>query len=82
MASDKLKILTDSNFDKVEKLQAWADEHGRSMTEVALSWLASQPVVGSVIAGATSPEQVVANAAATKTDLTADEVAEIGALMA
>ena len=74
--------MTDSNFDKVEKLQAWADEHDRSMTEVALSWLASQPVVGSVIAGATSPEQVVANAAATKTDLTTDEVAEIGALMA
>ena len=74
--------MTDANFDRVEKLEAWADAHGRSMTEVALSWLASQPVVGSVIAGATSAEQVQANAAATKTDLTTDEVAEIGALMA
>jgi aryl-alcohol dehydrogenase-like predicted oxidoreductase len=74
--------MTDANFDRVEKLEAWAAEHGRSMTEVALSWLASQPVVGSVIAGATSAEQVAANAAATKTDLTAAEVAEIGAFMA
>ncbi len=74
--------LTDANFDRIEKLESWATEHGRSMTEVALSWLASQPVVGSVIAGATSPEQVQANAAATKTDLTPAEVAEIGALVA
>ena len=74
--------LTDTNFDRLERMQAWADAHDRSMTEVALSWLASQPVVGSVIAGATSAEQVQANAAATKTDLTAVEVAEIGALMA
>ena len=73
--------MTDANFDRAEKLEAWAAEHGRSMTEVALSWLASQPVVGSVIAGATSAAQVQANAAATKTDLTAAEVAAIGALM-
>ena len=74
--------LTDANFDRIEKMEAWATARGRSMTEVALSWLASQPVVGSVIAGATSADQVRANAAATKTDLTADEVAELGALMA
>jgi aryl-alcohol dehydrogenase-like predicted oxidoreductase len=74
--------LTDANFDRIEKMEAWAAAHGRSMTEVALSWLASQPVVGSVIAGATSADQVRANAEATKTDLTADEVAELGALMA
>ncbi len=74
--------LNDANFDRLERLEAWGAAHGRSMTEIALSWLASQPVVGSVIAGATSAEQVQANAAATKTDLTADEVAEIGALAA
>ncbi len=56
--------------------------HDRSLTEVALSWLASQPVVSSVIAGATKPEQIVANAAATKVDLTAEEITEIGALVA
>lgn len=74
-------VMTDANFDRVERLEAWAAEHGRSMTGVALSWLASQPVVGSVIAGATSPDQVRANAELTTTDLTAEEVAEIGRLM-
>jgi aryl-alcohol dehydrogenase-like predicted oxidoreductase len=73
--------LTDANFDKVEALEGWAKEHDRTLTEVALSWLASQPVVGSVIAGATSAEQVTANASMTKTDLTAADVAEIGELV-
>jgi aryl-alcohol dehydrogenase-like predicted oxidoreductase len=74
-------VLTDANFDKIEALEGWAKEHDRTLTEVALSWLASQPVVGSVIAGATSAEQVTANAAMTKTDLTPAEVAEIGELV-
>jgi aryl-alcohol dehydrogenase-like predicted oxidoreductase len=74
-------VLSDDNFTKLEKLEAWAKEHDRTLIEVALSWLASQPVVGSVIAGATSAEQVKVNAASTKTDLTAAEVAEIGELI-
>ena len=48
----------DTNHTKVEKLEAWAAEHGRSLTEVALSYLASNPVTASVISGASSPEQV------------------------
>jgi aryl-alcohol dehydrogenase-like predicted oxidoreductase len=74
-------VLTDANFTKIEALEGWAKEHDRSLAEVALSWLASQPVVASVIAGATSAEQVTANAAATKTDLTPAEIAEIGDLV-
>jgi aryl-alcohol dehydrogenase-like predicted oxidoreductase len=74
-------VRTDENFTKIERLEAWAREHGRTMTEVALSWLASQPVVGSVIAGATSAEQVTANAAATRTDLTPAEIGEIGEIV-
>jgi len=74
-------VLHDDNFDKLERLDAWGDEHGRALTEIALSWLASHPVVSSVIAGATSAEQVRANAAATRADLTADEVEEIAALV-
>jgi aryl-alcohol dehydrogenase-like predicted oxidoreductase len=46
-------VLTDANFTKIEALEGWAKEHDRTLVEVALSWLASQPVVGSVIAGAT-----------------------------
>lgn len=74
--------LNDTNHTKVEKLEAWAAEHGRSITEVALSYLASNPVTASVIAGATSPEQVATNAAATKTDLTNEERAELATLVA
>jgi aryl-alcohol dehydrogenase-like predicted oxidoreductase len=73
--------LSDTNFTKLEQLDTWAAARGRTLHEVALSWLASQPVVGSVIAGATSGAQVTANVAATKTDLTAAEIAEIGELV-
>ena len=74
-------VLTDENFTKVERLEAWAKAHDRSVLDVSLSWLASQSVVGSVIAGATSPEQVRVNAEATRTDLSEADVAEIGALV-
>ena len=57
-------VLHDDNFDKLDRLEQWGKEHDRTLTEVALSWLASQPAVSSVIAGATSPEQVTMNAAA------------------
>jgi aryl-alcohol dehydrogenase-like predicted oxidoreductase len=74
-------VLTEENFTKVERLEEWAKAHDMSMPEVSLSWLASQPVVGSVIAGATSPEQVRANADATRTDLSPAEIAAIGAVV-
>ena len=59
------KLLSDERFGAVEALDAFARDHGHSLTELALSWLASNPLVASVIAGATSPTQVRANAAAT-----------------
>lgn len=58
--------LTDERFDLVERLTAFADARGHTLLEFALSWLASQPEVATVIAGATSPEQVRANTAAAK----------------
>ena len=75
-------VLHDGNFDKLDRLEAWGNEHGRTLTEIALSWLASQDVVSSVIAGATSADQVRTNAAATHADLTAAEVAEVAELVA
>ena len=75
-------VLHDDNFDKLDRLEQWGKEHDRTLTEVALSWLASQQAVSSVIAGATSPEQVTMNAAATRTDLTPEEITEIAALVA
>ena len=54
-------MLSDANFDKVEALAAFADERGLSLLQVALGGLASRPTVASVIAGATTPEQITAN---------------------
>lgn len=59
--SDK---LTDEAFDRVEALERFAAERGRPLLELALAALASEPGVAGVIAGATKPEQVRANAAA------------------
>jgi aryl-alcohol dehydrogenase-like predicted oxidoreductase len=56
--------LTDDAFDKVEALESYAQSHGVSLLEVAIGGLAAQPAIASVIAGATKPEQVRANAAA------------------
>ncbi len=74
-------FASDEKFEVVERLQAYAASHGHTLAELALSWLAGAPTVGSVIAGATSPEQVRANAAATGAwKLTAAERAEVDAL--
>jgi aryl-alcohol dehydrogenase-like predicted oxidoreductase len=54
--------LTDSNFDIVEALEAFARERGVALLDVVIGGLAAQPQVVSVIAGAMSPEQVTANA--------------------
>jgi aryl-alcohol dehydrogenase-like predicted oxidoreductase len=75
------RFANDENFGVVEQLTAYAEAHGHSLTELALSWLAGTPRVGSVIAGATSPEQVRSNAAATTAwQLTEAERAEVGAI--
>jgi aryl-alcohol dehydrogenase-like predicted oxidoreductase len=73
-------LLSDRNFDIVEAATAWAAERGHSVLELALAWLAAKPVVASVIAGATKPDQVRANAKAATWILTPEEVAEVDAL--
>jgi aryl-alcohol dehydrogenase-like predicted oxidoreductase len=59
------QLLGDEQFDTVDALDGFAQEHGHTLPELALSWLASNPLVASVIAGATSAAQVRQNAAAT-----------------
>ena len=56
--------LAAADFDRIEALQAYADERGVPLLHVAVGGLAAQPAVASVIAGATSAEQVRANVAA------------------
>jgi len=73
--------MSDKNFDKVEKLEAWAAERGHTLLELAFAWLLGHEVVSSVIAGATSPEQVKTNAATAAWELTPEEVKEVGDLI-
>jgi aryl-alcohol dehydrogenase-like predicted oxidoreductase len=57
-------LYDDAPWDALEAFQAFCDERGITMLEATFGWLLSHPVLSSVIAGATSPEQVRANAAA------------------
>ena len=69
--------LDDAKLDRVEELRSWAESHGVSLLDVAIGGLLAQPAVASVIAGATKPEQVRANAQAGAWEPTADELAEL-----
>jgi aryl-alcohol dehydrogenase-like predicted oxidoreductase len=73
--------ITDQKLDKVEALASWADKHGRTLLEVAIGGLAAAPGCTSVIAGATSPEQVKANAAAGQWEPTRAELTEIDSIV-
>jgi len=76
------KVFTEDNIEKVERLIQFAAGRGHSLLELAFSWLAAQPAVASVIAGAVSPEQVKANAAAARWKLSAEDLKEIDRLVA
>jgi aryl-alcohol dehydrogenase-like predicted oxidoreductase len=69
--------VTDAKLDKVEALIAWGQDYGVSILEIAIGGLAAQPGCSSVIAGATSPEQVKANAAAGEWQPTPDQLTAI-----
>ncbi|ERK73167.1 aldo/keto reductase [Leifsonia aquatica] len=76
-------LLDDAPWDRIEEYRAFCDERGVSMLAATFAWLLAQPGLTSVIAGATKPEQIVANAdAATSWTPTADEVARISEIFA
>jgi aryl-alcohol dehydrogenase-like predicted oxidoreductase len=70
-------FLNDRTMDIVEKLDAFASARGHTLLDLAMSWLAHNPVVASIIAGATKPEQVRANFAAVGWKLSDEELKEI-----
>ncbi len=74
--------LTPEVLGKVEQLAAFAAERGHTVGELAIAWLLAQPVVCSVIAGATRPEQVEANVAAGEWQLSPADVAAIEQIVA
>jgi aryl-alcohol dehydrogenase-like predicted oxidoreductase len=74
-------LLSEKNLETVERLIAFAQRKHRTILELAISWLLARPVVASVIAGATRPEQVRTNAAAAGWRLTPEELAEVDRLL-
>jgi aryl-alcohol dehydrogenase-like predicted oxidoreductase len=76
------RYVTETNWDIIERLENFCAERGRSLLDLAIAWLAAQPEVPSVIAGATNPEQAEQNARAAEWILTAEELAEVDRLAA
>lgn len=70
-------ILTDLNFDVLEKLELFAAKRGHTLIELAFAWLLAHPEVSTIIAGATSPEQVSTNAKAIRWELSSAEMEEL-----
>jgi len=75
------KLLTEENLDKVEALIDFAQSRNRTLLELAFSWLLAHGVVASVIAGATSAQQVRNNSNTAGWKLTADDLDEIDSLL-
>ncbi|HLH77288.1 MAG TPA: aldo/keto reductase [Candidatus Binataceae bacterium] len=71
------RMMNDTNLAIVDKLAQFTRRCGHSMVELAMSWLACQPQVSSVIAGAMNAEQVRQNANSAGWRLSAEELAEI-----
>ena len=74
------KYINDANWARVEKLTAFCEDRGHTLLELAFAWLLAEPLTSSVIAGATKPEQIHANAAAARWVLAAEEKAEVDAI--
>ncbi|OQW56357.1 MAG: aldo/keto reductase [Proteobacteria bacterium SG_bin9] len=77
MPAMKNRYATPKNEAIVAKLQDFTKARGKTMLELAMSWLACQPQVSSVIAGATSEDQITQNVSAASWELTPDELKEI-----
>jgi aryl-alcohol dehydrogenase-like predicted oxidoreductase len=71
------RFLNEGNYELVEKLQDFCDNRGQTLLELAFSWLLARPFVSSVIAGASTPEQLAQNAKAVESTLTAADLGDI-----
>jgi aryl-alcohol dehydrogenase-like predicted oxidoreductase len=75
------ELMTERNYQTVNRLTAWAKDHGRGVNELAQAWLLAQPQVCSVITGAKNPEQLASNVKAADWNLMADEVKELDGIL-
>lgn len=71
------QLLTDENLDKVEKMSRIAEELGTNMSVLALAWILRKPIISSVITGASKPEQLENNIAASGFQIPQDALEEI-----
>lgn len=74
------RSLNDKNFTLVEKLQQFSEKREHTIGELAVAWLLANPVVSSVISGATKPDQVVENVKGLDWKLTPDDLKEVDAI--
>jgi aryl-alcohol dehydrogenase-like predicted oxidoreductase len=75
------ELMTEANYNTVNRLATWAEARGRGVNELAQAWLLGQPQVCSVISGATKVQQVVSNAKASDWQLTTEELKEIDSII-
>jgi aryl-alcohol dehydrogenase-like predicted oxidoreductase len=71
------ELMSERNFSVIDKLSAWAKDHGRRLHELAQAWLLAQPSVCSVITGAKNVEQLLSNVKAADWTLSAGQLKEI-----
>ncbi|MGI9115400.1 MAG: aldo/keto reductase [Chthoniobacterales bacterium] len=75
------KVFTDGNLARVESLIDFAEKRGHTILELAFAWLLAHEPIASVIAGASKPDQIRANAAAANWQLTSNDLAEFDSIM-
>jgi aryl-alcohol dehydrogenase-like predicted oxidoreductase len=75
------RVINSAPWDTIEALESYAEKRGRSLLDVAIGGLAAKPAVTSVIAGATTPEQVRANAGAITWRPSAEDLAELDGIL-
>jgi aryl-alcohol dehydrogenase-like predicted oxidoreductase len=75
------ELMTQTNYDKVNKLSGWAKARGRGVNELAQAWLLAQPQVCSVITGAKNVDQLLSNVKAEDWKLSVDELEEIDVIL-
>ena len=75
------RLASEENLSAVDRLTEIATRHGRGLVELAMAWLMARPMVASVIAGATAPDQVRANVQAADWTLEPGELAEVDAVV-
>jgi len=75
------RTLTDKNFDTLDKIEVFASGHGYPLVEMAIAWLLYNQEVSSVIAGASTPDQLNINAKASDLRLTAADMEELNNIL-